>query len=321
MISCDIVLTVYNNTDVTRNCLESVVRHFRPGDRLNIIDNGSDAVTQAFLEEYVLSHRDLPIELIRFGDNRGYLKAANEGMRHSSKDAVCLLSNDTVVTAGWLDRMCGLIERNPRIGVVNPLSTTFGVYPEGGQTVEDVAAKLAQEQGQYSETAACVGFCMLIDREVISAIGYLDEAYGDGYFEDTDFCRRAIAAGFVCAIAKDAYVWHKEHSTFRSDEREALFRENRALFEQRWGKPRRLVYGAASKNMQAGAVVEECLNAARKGDWVWLVVPQNLKKLFSGALIHGNIRLVAVSRPWVRIYPWFLYVWKRKKPVDAVVIR
>ena len=52
MLDCDIVLTVYNNIELTRKCLDSLVSNFRPQDRLIIIDNGSDSVTQEFLKDY-----------------------------------------------------------------------------------------------------------------------------------------------------------------------------------------------------------------------------------------------------------------------------
>jgi GT2 family glycosyltransferase len=321
MIDCDIVLTVFNNIKLTAECLESVLRHFRRQDTLIIVDNGSDSATQEFLAGFAAAHINVPIEIIRIPVNKGFLRAANAGLNKSRKKAVCLLSNDTVVTRGWLDRMCGLLEKDPKIGVVNPLSTTFGLYPAGGQTIDDVAAGIALNKDQYTESASCVGFCMLIKREVINAIGLLDEVYADGYFEDTDFCRRAIAVGFICAIAKDAYVWHREHSTFPAGEREKLFAVNRNIFEKRWGKPRRLIFVAAGKRLQSGRIVDECLTAARKGDWIWLIVPKMEKNKFLGALIHGNIRLIGVPSLWLWFYPWFLYISKRKKPIDAVIIR
>jgi GT2 family glycosyltransferase len=321
MIDCDIVLTVFNNIKLTTKSLESVVRHFRQQDKLIIVDNGSDSTTQEFLAGFVSAHGNVQIEIIRIPINQGFLRAANAGLKKSQKKAVCLLSNDTVVTRGWLDRMCGLFEKESKIGVVNPLSTTFGLYPVGDQTPDDVAGEIAFNQNQYTESASCVGFCMLIKREVISAIGFLDEVYADGYFEDTDFCRRAIAAGFICAIAKDAYVWHQEHATFQTGEREKLFAVNRNIFEKRWGKPRRLIFVAASKQLQTVQLVDECLKAARKGDWIWLIVPKKERNKFLGALIHGNIRLIGVSSLWLWFYPWFVYICKRKKPIDAVIIR
>jgi O-antigen biosynthesis protein len=321
MTDCDIILTVYNNIELTRNCLESVARHFRPGDRLTIIDNGSDPATRTFLADFAAASRNVPTEIVRLETNQGFLKAANEGLRRSTKAAVCLLSNDTVVTAGWLDRMCGLMELNPRMGILNPMSTTFGMYPKPGQTAEDCAREIAHLSGRYAESASCVGFCMLIKKEVIAAIGYLDGIYADGYFEDTDFCRRATAAGFICAIAKDAYVWHREHSTFGKGQREALFVKNRGIFEQRWGKPLRIVYAAAGRRYDGRRLIDETLRSARQGNWIWLIVPRDEKNKFSEVLIHGNIRLIGVGRFALRVYPWFLYLWKRKKPIDKVIIR
>ena len=59
-----------------------------------------------------------------------------------------------------------------------------------------------------------VGFCLLIGREVIDAIGLLDEQFGIGWFDDDDYCLRAIAAGFRAVIAGDAFVHHYGGRTF-----------------------------------------------------------------------------------------------------------
>lgn len=321
MIDCDIVLTVYNNVELTGHCLESVVRHFRSADRLIIVDNGSDAATQKFLSDFTAKNPGLPVEIVRLPVNKGFLRAANDGLRRSTKGAACLLSNDTVVTHGWLDRMTGLMEQGSGTGIVNPMSTTFGLYPQKGQTPEDVAVGIAGRKGQYAECASCVGFCMLIKKDVICSVGYLDEVYADGYFEDTDFCRRAIAAGFVCAIAKDAYVWHREHSTFGNSQREALFAKNRAIFEERWGRPLRIMYVALGTGLDTPGLIDETLCSARKGNWISLLVPRDEKNKFSEVLIHGNIRLIGLNRFALLFYPWFLYVWKRKKPFNKIVLR
>lgn len=174
------------------NCLRSVMRNIRQDDRVIIIDNGSDEQTHRFLESFSAGYSGVRMETVRLPVNVGYLRAANEGLRRSTKDVACLLSNDTVVTKGWIERMCSLMDRYPAIGIVNPMSTTFGLYPARGENAEDCAAKIAHLRGQYTEASSCVGFCMAIRRKVIESIGYLDEVYDSGYFEDTDFCRRAV---------------------------------------------------------------------------------------------------------------------------------
>jgi hypothetical protein len=46
-------------------------------------------------------------------------------------------------------------------------------------------------------------FCMAMRREVLEQVGYLDEIYGIGFFEDDDYCRRVIAAGYRIQIVDD----------------------------------------------------------------------------------------------------------------------
>ena len=57
---------------------------------------------------------------------------------------------------------------------------------------------------------------MMIRRIVIDKIGYLDEQFGIGCFEDDDFCHRAIQTGFRVVIARDAFVHHFGSRTFLS---------------------------------------------------------------------------------------------------------
>ena len=72
------------------------------------------------------------------------------------------------------------------------------------------------QDGQLQEVDRLVGFCLLIRREVIEAIGLLDEGFGLGNFEDDDYCRRAARAGFRAVIARDAFVHHVGGQTFQA---------------------------------------------------------------------------------------------------------
>jgi len=268
-MACDIVLTVYNNLELTKNCLKSIFKYFRSGDRLIIVDNASNEETEDFLKRTKENSKDFDIELVRLYPNQGFIKAANTGLRKSSNEFVCLISNDTVVTEGWLGKMCNALTGHPEIGVINPSSNTFGIHPSKGQAIEDLALSLDKYRGQYRLTSGCVGFCMLIRKKLIDKIGYLDETYQGGYFEDTDYSRKVQEAGFKCAIAQDSYVWHKEHSTFKSAQIEELFKRNREIFHKRWGIPLRILVSLREKT-QDGAI-NFCLRLANKGNWLWVV--------------------------------------------------
>ena len=48
---------------------------------------------------------------------------------------------------------------------------------------------------------------MLIKREVIEKIGYFDEIFSPGYWEESDYCRRAYRVGYRSVCAKGAYIY------------------------------------------------------------------------------------------------------------------
>ena len=83
-----------------------------------------------------------------------------------------------------------------------------------------------------------IGFCLLIRREVIDAIGLLDERFGIGCFEDDDYCLRAIKAGWRAVIAQDAFVHHFGGRTFVGNaiDHAGILRENEQRFREKWGQ-------------------------------------------------------------------------------------
>ncbi|WP_162271629.1 glycosyltransferase family 2 protein [Gemmata sp. SH-PL17] len=91
--------------------------------------------------------------------------------------------------------------------------------------------------GRTEGTDRLVGFCLLISRAVIDAVGLLDEGFGLGNFEDDDYCHRARAAGFRAVIARDAFVHHVGGATFRATgiDYTALLARNAERFRAKWG--------------------------------------------------------------------------------------
>jgi GT2 family glycosyltransferase len=87
-------------------------------------------------------------------------------------------------------------------------------------------------------------FCAAIPRRTYEKVGPLDEAFGTGYFEDDDYCRRIERAGLRVMCAEDAFVHHHLSASFnrlQADRRKELFERNRLIYERKWGawKPHR----------------------------------------------------------------------------------
>ncbi|MBU2266068.1 MAG: glycosyltransferase family 2 protein, partial [Candidatus Omnitrophica bacterium] len=241
-MSCDIIIPVWNLVDFTRDCLESVFSKTKYPFHLIIIDNGSDNQTKEYLFQLAQQKKG-EITLLRNEDNLGFIKATNQGIRESQAPYLCFLNNDTLVTEGWLTEMVKLAESRQDFDIVNPNSNTFGSRPKKGVSIELYSKRLKNQSGQYSELAWATGFCMLVKRRVIEAIGAFDEIYGMGNFEDADFCKRAQERGSLSVCARAAYVYHRERRSFiRFKKFNQDFERNKKIFHAKWGNFKRILY-------------------------------------------------------------------------------
>lgn len=318
-MKCDIILMVWNELQLTKDCVDSLIKHTHYPYRIIIIDNGSGEETRKYLEG--LDNRtDIETLLIRNERNLGCAKAINQGLKASSAAYVCLLNNDTLLTEGWLSEMVAIAENNPQIGILNPSSNSLGQCLSGVQNLKAYAEALEASKGQWQEMGHCGGFCMVIKREVIKRIGLFDEIYGVGYGEDTDFCRRAQKSGFKFARAKASYVYHKTSSSFKKKpDRKQIFKRGRDIVFRRWGKRLRIAYLAGDYHKNKHEDINRIsLQAARDNHQMWLFLKKSLKGSHD-VPDHFNIKLL-----WVN--DWFYQISciykilkrKRKKKIDII---
>ena len=73
-----------------------------------------------------------------------------------------------------------------------------------------------QYAGRVRPVHRLSGFCLLLKKEAIQRVGYLDERFEVGNYEDVDYCLRLRQAGYELVVAEDTYVHHSLHRTFRS---------------------------------------------------------------------------------------------------------
>ncbi|MBL8115292.1 MAG: glycosyltransferase [Acidobacteria bacterium] len=260
----DIVVCIHDAYDDVVACIDSVVSHTRPPYTLILVDDGSATKTRDHVEHLA---RALSAVRIRNEEARGYTLAANQGLRASTGEYVVLLNSDTVVTPGWLGRLIGCAESDPAIGLVGPLSNcaswqsvpevfdAAGDWAENplptGVTPDAIASALGAMSGPvYPRIPFLNGFCLLIKRATIEALGRFDEeTFGRGYGEENDYALRARAAGFALAVADDAYVVHRQSRSY-SHERRKLLSE---------------AAGAALNRKHGGALIEEGVRVCRSG--------------------------------------------------------
>lgn len=272
-MKCDIIIPIWNQLETTRECLESIVRNTRCPYRLILIDNASRGDTKSYLEAF---SRDLAAQgkaealVIRNSENLGFVKAVNQGLAASSAPYVCVMNNDTIAAPGWLENMIGFAERHPDAGLLNPQCDGHG-----DRSIDEHAALLARDKDAYMEMNQCFGYCMLIRREVIQKIGYLDEAYGMGNYDDTDYSMRAGLAGYRSVNVHSAYVYHKKHVSFKAaGNRDALVSEGAKEYFRKWPRHLRIGLSLAIDKTTPDAAIASALRSilflAR--EWCWVNV-------------------------------------------------
>jgi len=236
----DIVMGVHNQPHFVEACLESLVRCTdEPDWTLYLIDDLSDAYTASRLEHW--QTRCDRIRLLRNETNLGFIGTYNRGLKAGSAKYVVLLNSDTVLTPGWLARMVRAAEADPRVALVNPLTnkaSNLSVSMVPGSSAFAMGEVLHDRlKGWTFETITAVGFCLLVRRAALERHGYLDEAFGQGYAEESDLHMRLVTQEWRAIAAADAYVYHRGEGSFPSAEGQTRREENLALFFKRWEKP------------------------------------------------------------------------------------
>ena len=87
---------------------------------------------------------------------------------------------------------------------------------------------------EYRDVRMLAMFCLMFSREVFEKIGYLDTNYGIGMFEDDDYSKAALEAGYSLTIAEDSFVHHSGSESFKKindEKRMALFNKNKQYYE------------------------------------------------------------------------------------------
>lgn len=239
-----IIIVTFNNLKLNRLCLESIyARTEWPNFEVIVIDNNSTDGTPVYLKEAETAFPNLRVILNK--SNLGFAAANNIGLRRATGDYLVLLNNDTVVTRGWISTLIRHLHRDPTIGLIGPVTNTIGneAQVEVDYTrLEDMPAWAANfvraHDGKVFSIPMLAMFCVAMKKEVFEKVGWLDEQFGIGMFEDDDYAQRIKLAGLRLVCAADSFVHHFGQAAFKeliaNGKYDALFEENRRRYEQKW---------------------------------------------------------------------------------------
>jgi len=191
VVPVDIIILSFNTKERTMRCLKWLKLGTKyPEFYVTVIDNSSTDGSKEAL-------RTLPwIKLIENPINVGVSKGWNQGIKYvwnlhgRLRDRyIMLLNSDTLVAAGWLRTLVGVLESSPRIGIAS-----YGDMTNPNRSV-------------LAEVENLSFVCPLIRGEVFEDIGLFEERLF-AWHSDSLFCKKARRAGWRILVTPENLVYH-----------------------------------------------------------------------------------------------------------------
>ncbi|MCP4640167.1 MAG: glycosyltransferase [bacterium] len=236
-----IVIPAYNQLDYCKQCVMSILANTVHPYRLILVDNGSTDGVGEFFDSVPGA------TVVHAETNKGFAGGVNLGLERA-EGHVLLLNSDTLVPAGWLERLVRVLDSVEDLGAVAP-TTNYASGPQQIEcpefaSLEEISAHadtIAEEKAaQTTFTDRVIAFCVLLRDRTVSDVGTFDEGFGIGNYEDDDYCIRIRQAGYRIAIAHDCFVFHYGSRTFvgmgyDQDSWGDLMSQNQERLFTKWG--------------------------------------------------------------------------------------
>ncbi len=208
------------------------------GHRVDVVDNdsrdGSEAILRAALERE--GWRD--VQILQTGHNGGFGFGNNYAIRRAlcstdAPDFVYILNSDAFPEPDAVEALLRFFDAHPRAGIAgSALTGTDGVphisafrFPTLASEIAgsfrlgllskllpDAEVPIQPRPDRSREVDWLAGASMMIRREVLEDVGLFDETFFL-YFEETDLCRRARAAGWPTWYVVESRVAHAGHAS------------------------------------------------------------------------------------------------------------
>lgn len=233
MIDVSIIIVNYKVADLVEQCIKSVFEHTKGVNfEVILIDNasGDDVVPR-------ISSSFKEVNIIANNRNLGFASACNQGIEIARGDFILLLNPDTELKDDAISSIVSKMRSDPEVGVggvhlINPDGShqSSGVRRFPGvidqlmimlkipHLIGDVGPvhRYMMHDLDYTESQdvdQVMGAFFCIRRDLIGKIGPLDREFFI-WFEEVDFCRRAVDAGYRIRYYADIEAVHHRGKSF-----------------------------------------------------------------------------------------------------------
>ena len=225
MLEVSVIIVSWNAKQHLLNCLSSLSNQSGVVGEIIAVDNGSNDGSSE-----MVARQFSQVKLIKNGENLGFAKANNIGIKASRGRYLCLVNSDVIVLDDCIDSLVKFMDRNPSVGMAGPrilnqdrtlqvscrsfpsiwnnLCQALGLnylFPKSAFFSEPFMKYWAHDKERKVDVIT--GCFWMVRRKAIDEAGLLDEDFFI-YGEDIDWCRRFHKAGWDVVFYPEAQAIH-----------------------------------------------------------------------------------------------------------------
>ncbi len=232
MVDLSIIIVSWNVKDLLKKCLASIYKNqANLSSEVFVIDNASNDGTPEMIKN------NFPqVKLIVNKKNLGFAAANIQGIKQGQGNYFLILNPDTEILDNTLEKMVSFMETNNKIGIASCrhlnsdktlqksvrrlprllpilliLTKLAKIMPDLSVLKNYFASDFDYGKTQPAEQVA--GSFFLIRRKTIDEIGLFDPKFFL-WFEEVDFCKRALAANWQVWYYAQGQIIHHGGQSF-----------------------------------------------------------------------------------------------------------
>jgi len=187
----------YNSVEYTKLCIDSMVKHGTPLDRLVAVDNGSSDETRSYLQTLDLGGRIFNTQ------NLGCGVAWNQGALALQSEWSIIMNNDVLVSPHWIENLIGTAE-HLGLKVISP-ALIEGVLDYDFELFESTASNKMKDVHRIGGKHAV---CLAIHESVWMDVGYFQPVPKLLGYEDTLFFNELQKSNIQTAMTGSSWLHH-----------------------------------------------------------------------------------------------------------------
>lgn len=217
-----IIIINYNHSEMTIDCVNSVLDSDFENFRILLIDNGSES--HDFDKINRIYSDNLKISVYRIDKNCGYVGAVNFGLKNAQEmdpGYYLIMNNDTRLDVSAISELVKSAEKHEQRAIIsgkvyhfdrpNVIQQTGMIFYDHKYIKGTYPGKDEPDIGQYDQEAerdSLDDIFWLIPSTIFNDVGYYCN-YFYLYAEQGDYAQRVRRKGYKLIYTPNARIWHK----------------------------------------------------------------------------------------------------------------